>query len=103
AVVTCYGTGLHKNMLGNVGDVDSLGSAGSIAGELLLVWGRQDPHIPAAGRALIHRRLDEAGVRFEARYFDAAHAFMRDVGERYDPAATDEVVSAAVALFRRRS
>ena len=102
AVVCCYGTGLHANRLGNV-DVDSVGSAAAIAGEVLLVWGRNDTHIPQAGRAAIHRRLDEVGVRFETRLFDAGHAFMRDVGERYDPAATDEVVAAALALFRRRA
>jgi len=100
ATVTCYGTGLHRAKLGNV-DVDSLAEATAIKGELLLVWGRQDPHIPAEGRAIIHRTLDDAGVRFEARFFDAGHAFMRDVGERYDPAATDEVIAAALAVFRR--
>lgn len=101
ATVCCYGTGLHTAKLGTV-DVDSLADAAAIKGELLLVWGRNDGHVPAAGRATIHRALEDAGVRFEARHFDAGHAFMRDVGERYDPAATDEVVAAALSLFRRR-
>lgn len=98
--VCCYGTGLHCDKLGGA-DVDTLSLSSKIKGELLLVWGRQDPHVPAEGRATIHRALDAAAVRYEARYFDAGHAFMRDVGERYDPAATDGVIAAALALFRR--
>ena len=100
ATVCCYATGLHKGLLGNVG-CDTLADAASIKGEVLLVWGRNDPHIPKEGRDVIHRRLDDANVRYEARFFNAAHAFMRDVGERYDPAATDEALGAALALFRR--
>jgi carboxymethylenebutenolidase len=100
ATVCCYATGLHKGLLGNVA-CDTLADAAAIAGAVLLVWGRNDPHIPKDGRDLIHRRLDAENVRYEARFFDAAHAFMRDVGERYDPAATDEALTAALALFRR--
>lgn len=100
ATVCCYATGLHKGLLGNVA-CDTLADATSITGDVLFVWGRNDPHIPKEGRDVIHRRLDEANVRYEARHFNAAHAFMRDVGERYDPAATDEALTAALALFRR--
>lgn len=34
-----------------------------IEGELLLIWGRQDPHIPRAGRRLIHEALDPVLAR----------------------------------------
>ena len=100
AATCCYATGLHRDRLGN-SEARTLGLAGDIHGELLLVWGRQDPHIPAEGRALIHRTLDEHGVRFETRLYDAEHAFGRDVGPRYDPAATDAAIAAAIALFQR--
>ena len=53
----------------------------------------------AAGRARIHRVLDEAGVRFEARLYDAEHTFMRDEGARADPAATDRAFAAMLELF----
>ena len=100
AATCCYGTGLHRDRLGNT-EVKTLALTGQITGEILLVWGRQDPHIPAEGRALIHRTLDDHGIRFETRLYDAEHAFGRDVGPRYDPAAIDDALAAAIALFRR--
>jgi carboxymethylenebutenolidase len=100
AAACFYGTGLHRDRLGNT-PTPTLSQALDIKGELLLVWGRQDPHIPAEGRALIHRTLDDAGVRFETRLYDADHAFGRDVGPRYDAAAFDDAVMATLALFRR--
>jgi carboxymethylenebutenolidase len=95
-----YGTGLHNNRLGTV-ETPTLSLAPQITGELLLVWGRNDPHIPPEGRALIHRALDDAGVAFETRLYAAEHAFARDVGPRFDPAATDDAIAAALALFQR--
>jgi carboxymethylenebutenolidase len=102
ATVCCYPTGVHNPKLGG-GDADSLSRCRDIQGRLLLVWGREDPHIPAEGRSRIHAALDQASVRWEARLHDAEHAFMRDVGARFDPAATDDVIAAALALFRAAS
>ena len=42
-----------------------------------------------------------SGARFLWRVYDAEHAFGRDVGDRYDPEATDEAFAETVALFRR--
>jgi carboxymethylenebutenolidase len=100
ASVCCYATGVHADKLGNCA-ADTLARAAEMRGELLLVWGRNDPHIPAAGRARIHAALDAVGTRFEARLYEAEHAFMRDVGPRFEPEATDRVFDAMVALFRR--
>jgi carboxymethylenebutenolidase len=101
AAVCCYPTGVHVDRCG--GDVAStLDRAADIRGELLLVWGRHDPHIPPEGRAKIHAALEAAGTRFEARLFDAEHAFLRDVGPRYEPKATDRVFDAMLDLFARR-
>ncbi len=99
ATVCFYGTGLHSDRLGGIA-VDSLAHAKDITGNLLLVWGRNDPHIPKEGRAKIHRALDDANVRWEARLYDAEHAFARDVGPRFDPAATDAAFGEALALWR---
>jgi carboxymethylenebutenolidase len=85
AAACFYATDLHKGSLGAGGD-DSLERAREIEGELLMVWGRQDPHIPDEGRAKIQARLLEAGRRFTWHEFNAAHAFLRDEGPRYDPA-----------------
>ena len=65
------------------------------------MWGREDPHIPAAGRATIHAALEAAGTKFEARLFDAQHTFMRDEGARYDGQAADAALEAMVTLYRR--
>lgn len=101
ATACCYATTVHAERLGASESVDTLARCREIRGDLLLVWGHEDPHIPADGRAKIHRALDEGGVRFEARLFDAEHTFMRDEGARSDPAATDAAFAAILALFAR--
>jgi carboxymethylenebutenolidase len=100
AAVCCYATGVHAEKLGGAA-ADTLARAAEMRGELLLVWGRNDPHIPAEGRAKIHAALEAAGTTFEARLFPAEHAFMRDVGPRYEPASTDRAFAAMVELFAR--
>lgn len=98
AAACFYATDLHARSLGLGGD-DSLDRAGEIRGELCMVWGRQDPHIPVDGRALIHRRLTEAAVSFTWHEVNAAHAFMRDEGARYDPALALASSRLAIDLF----
>ena len=88
--------------MGRDADAGSLGRAGEIRGELLLVWGTDDPHIPEAGRMAIARTLHEKGVRFSERFYPAEHAFMRDEGPRFDPEATDHAFAEAVAHFESR-
>ncbi len=84
ATACFYATDIHKGSLGK-GD-DSLARAGEIKGELMMVWGRQDPHVPDEGRALINRRLVEVGATYTWYEHNAQHAFLRDEGPRYDPA-----------------
>lgn len=94
ATACFYATGLHTDSLGAaVGTAQTLAEAGRIQGRLLLVWGRRDPHIPAEGRQRIHAALAAAGVEAEVRVFDAEHAFMRDEGPRWEPAAADQAFS----------
>lgn len=101
ATVCCYGTGIHDGKLGQDADAGSLARADDIKGELLLVWGKHDPHIPEAGRARIATALTQAGTKFAVREYDAEHAFMRDEGPRYDPEATDAAWGEMVSLYRR--
>lgn len=101
ATVCFYGTGIHNGRLGKDADAGSLQQAGQIKGELLLVWGENDPHIPAEGRATIEKGLQAAGVRFEQRLYGAEHAFMRDEGPRYDAEATDQAFGEMVNFYRR--
>src|ERR1700733_14106232 len=52
-----YATDIHKGSLGLGGD-DSLARMKDIRGEMLMIWGRQDPHVPAEGRAKIYARMN---------------------------------------------
>jgi carboxymethylenebutenolidase len=84
AAACFYATDLHQGSLGSSGD-DSLGRAAELQGELMMVWGRQDPHVPDEARAKIQARLRETQRRFTWHELNAAHAFLRDEGPRYDP------------------
>jgi carboxymethylenebutenolidase len=97
-----YPTDLHKRSLGSGGHDDSLDRVKDIAGELLLVFGRQDPHIPREGREAIHAALEDAGTEFTWHEFNAAHAFLRDEGNRYNPQLARLGLELALDLFRRR-
>lgn len=96
-----YATDLHKGTLGLGGD-DSLARAGEIQGELMMVWGRQDPHIPDEGRATIQARLTATKRHFTWHELNAAHAFLRDEGPRYDPALALLAYRMAIDLFTSR-
>ena len=50
---------------------------------------------------MIKAGLDPLATRLTWREYQAAHAFGRDVGDRYDPAVTDEAFAETIALFRR--
>jgi carboxymethylenebutenolidase len=99
ATACWYPTGLHDGKLGKDPDAGSLARAGEIEGELLLIWGTRDPHTPAPGRDTVRAALEQAGARFRWSEYDAEHAFGRDVGDRYDPEATDAAFAETVALF----
>jgi carboxymethylenebutenolidase len=101
ATACWYATGLHDGKLGADPDAGSLARAPEIDGELLMIWGTRDPHTPEDARNEIQRGLEAAGLDFTWSLYDAEHAFGRDVGHRYDPAATDEAFAETVALFRR--
>ena len=101
ATVCFYGTGIHNGKLGQDADAGSLERAGDIKGELLMIFGSIDPHVPEEGRAKIETALKEAGTRFAFKLYPAEHAFMRDEGPRYDPEATDQAFGDMIELFRR--
>ena len=75
AAACFYATDIHKGSLGKGMHDGSLERAGEIQGELLHIWGRQDPHVPFEGRTLIRARLEEAGVRYQWHEVNAAHCF----------------------------
>ena len=101
AVACFYPTTVHADRLGASENVDTLRAASRLRAPLLLVWGGRDPHIPAEGRTKIHTALDRAGAVYETRIFDAEHAFMRDEGPRFDPAATDAAFETMLTFFQK--
>jgi carboxymethylenebutenolidase len=102
AAACFYATDIHNRSLGKGMHDDSLERAGEITGELLHIWGRQDPHVPLEGRNLIKARLEEVGARFTWHEVNAAHAFLRDEGPRYDPALAYQCMGMVFELFHRR-
>ena len=102
AAACFYATDIHKRSLGKGMHDDSLDRAGEIKGEILHIWGRQDPHVPLEGRNLIKARLEEVGARYTWHEMNAAHAFMRDEGPRYDPALAYQCLGLVFELFHRR-
>jgi carboxymethylenebutenolidase len=102
AAACFYATDLHSGTLGAGKQDDSLARAGEIKGELLHIWGRQDPHVPLEGRVKIKARLDEVNANFQWFEVNGAHAFMRDEGPRYDPALEYHCKGLMLELFHRR-
>jgi carboxymethylenebutenolidase len=101
AGVCFYATDIHTGSLGLGGD-DSLARTGEIRGEMLMMWGRQDPHVAADGRATVYARMSEVGVTFTWHEWNGQHAFLRDEGPRYDPALAMTGYRMAIDLFARK-
>ena len=103
ATVCFYPTGLHNGALG-ADDAGSLARAADIRGRLMIVFGAQDPHVPAGARLQILSELYAAGLAdLELHvYAGGEHAFMRDVGARHDPVLTDLALTEAVSFLTNR-
>ena len=85
ATACFYATDLHTNIIPNKTNQHSMQRLADITGELMMIWGKQDNHIPSTGRAQVHQQLTNANLNFTWHEFNGQHAFMRDEGERYDP------------------
>jgi carboxymethylenebutenolidase len=101
AAVCAYPTGVHDGNLGAEPDAGTLARLAEIKGELLLVFGDVDPHVPVPARRIIRSALQASKVRHTYLELPGEHAFMRDEGARYDPEMADRVFVEAIALFRR--
>ena len=100
--VCFYATDIHSGTLGAGKKDDSLARASEIKGELLHIWGRQDPHVPLEGRRQILARLDEVGTNYQWIEVNGAHAFMRDEGYRYDPELEHQLKDMMLSVFHRK-
>ena len=73
-----------------------------IKGELLMIWGRQDPHVPFEGRNQIREALESSGTNYQWLEFNGAHAFLRDEGPRYNPSLAQHCYALVIELFKRK-
>lgn len=96
-----YATDLHTNVIPNKPNQHSMERLKEIKGELMMIWGKQDPHIPTSGRTLVYHKLIEAELNFTWHEFNGQHAFMRDEGERYDPQLAMMGYQLALQMFGR--
>ncbi|MEK0446560.1 MAG: hypothetical protein RLZZ142_2415 [Verrucomicrobiota bacterium] len=109
AGVSFYATDIHKLEshprglgLGMADDSLERARRGAIGGEILMIWGRQDPHIPYAGRRQVQDALEEAGTHYQWLEWNAVHAFLRDEGPRYNPVLAQQNLQISLELFKRK-
>lgn len=100
AAVCCYPTGIHSGKLGK-GVADTLQRMSDVKGEVLMVFGTLDPHVPEAGRQAIVRALINHSVAHKLLVCEADHTFMRDDGHRFDSAAADIAWAEITAFFKQ--
>jgi carboxymethylenebutenolidase len=98
--VCCYPTGIPSGKLGK-GVADTIHRVSEINGEMLLIFGTQDPHIPENDRQTIINALTEAKVPHQIFSYEAEHTFMRDDGYRYDSAAATSAWREIITFLAR--
>ncbi|MGJ8725478.1 MAG: dienelactone hydrolase family protein [Roseibacillus sp.] len=96
-----YGTDLPQRSLGKGKNDGTLDRAAEIQAEMLMIWGRQDPHISREGRREIYDTMTDADLTLSWHEFNGQHAFMRDIGHRHDPEIATQVWSLTLAFFTR--
>lgn len=100
STVCLYATDIHSDTLPCAPGNDTLSRTPDIEGDITLIWGKQDPHVPTQGRQLIYQMLIDSQRTFTWHEWNAQHAFMRDEGERFDPELALECYRLAVNQFR---
>ena len=98
-----YATDLHVEVIPSASGQHSMEQMDAIKGELLMIWGKQDNHVPKAGLAKIYAELNASEITFTWHEFNAAHAFMRDESDdgRYDGQTAQLGYQLALNLFGR--
>jgi len=98
-----YATDLHIQNIPNKPGQHSMERLDDINGELLMIWGKQDNHVPPEALLKIYSELNATDIRFTWHEFNAGHAFMRDEGDggRYDAQTAQLGYQLALNLFGR--
>ncbi|KIK06946.1 hypothetical protein K443DRAFT_673837 [Laccaria amethystina LaAM-08-1] len=107
ASVCFFATDIHSATLGRGKNDDTLVRVrnGDLAGkgELVMIFGKQDTHVPRIGRDLIRTTLDDANVTASFLEVQAQHAFIRDEHSkgRWDAALTRSLFTFMMEVFER--
>ena len=99
AAFCLYATDIHSNTLPCSDGNDSFSRAKDINAQLMMVFGKQDPHVPAEAREKLYQHFQALQLNFQWYEVNAQHAFMRDEGERHDPALAIEMYLKAQGFF----
>ena len=96
-----YATDIHSSTMPAGEAEQTINRLADAHGEFLMIWGKQDPHVPLEGRKLLYDRFTENEVNFSWHEFNAQHAFIRDEGDRYDPEIATTCYRLTLDLFHR--
>jgi len=105
--VCFFATDIHSASLGKGKSDDTLARVkkGDLTGkgELVMIFGKQDTHVPRQGRDLIRATLDDASITVSFLEVQAQHAFIRDESSkgRWDAALTRTLFSFMIEVFER--
>ncbi|EKM61010.1 uncharacterized protein PHACADRAFT_134073 [Phanerochaete carnosa HHB-10118-sp] len=105
--VCFFATDVHSATLGKGKNDDSLARVrkGDLTnkGELMMIFGKQDTHVPREGRDLIRKTLEDANVPVSFLEVQAQHAFIRDESSkgRWDAALTRSLFTFMMEVFER--
>ncbi|KAJ3507708.1 hypothetical protein NLJ89_g6150 [Agrocybe chaxingu] len=107
ASVCFFGTDIHSATLGKGKSDDSLIRVrnGDLKGkgELVMIFGKQDTHVPREGRDLIRKVLEDANIPASFLEVQAQHAFVRDEQSkgRWDAALTRSLFTFMMEVFEK--
>ncbi|KIL70782.1 hypothetical protein M378DRAFT_1036052 [Amanita muscaria Koide BX008] len=107
ASVCFFATDIHSATLGKGKNDDTLARVrkGDLTGkgELVMIFGKQDTHVPRPGRDLIRTVVEDANVACSFMEVQAQHAFIRDEHSkgRWDAALTRSLFSFMLEVFER--
>ncbi|KAF5390221.1 hypothetical protein D9757_002881 [Collybiopsis confluens] len=106
ASICFFATDVHSATLGQGKNDDTLIKIrkGDLTGKgELMIFGKQDTHVPRVGRDLIRTTLEDAGVTVSFLEVQAQHAFIRDESSkgRWDAALTRSLFSFMMEVYDR--
>ncbi|KAF8591881.1 dienelactone hydrolase [Ramaria rubella] len=107
ASVCFFATDIHSATLGKGQKDDSLERVrkGDLngKGELVMIFGKQDTHVPRQGRDLIRKELEDQDITCTFIEVQAQHAFIRDESSkgRWDAALTRNLFGFMMEVFER--